>query len=118
MNQQVAAVSPVEELFSGEAMPLGGLSNEEELVKLCPREFYEPSNPWSTLGMKIFHKGAVISNWKWKSDDLEVKEDQAACLHGLLGTYNIGHHDKRAVAGWMLSEMLSEVPEHIVPQPD
>ena len=35
------------------------------------------------------------------------------CFQGVLGTFGLRHEDKEAVAGWMLSEMLAEVPEYI-----
>lgn len=30
---------------------------------------------------------------------------------GLLQTFDIPHEDKESVAGWMLSEMLNEIPK-------
>ncbi|HOX29757.1 MAG TPA: hypothetical protein P5080_00020 [Candidatus Paceibacterota bacterium] len=99
-------------LFAGKPLPLGGLSNEEELVKECPAEF-KNGNPWSSLAMGIFYQGARISNWKWKSPDLAIRKHQLNCFYGLIGSMDIKHQDKKSVAGWMLSEMLTEVPERI-----
>ncbi|HSV95251.1 MAG TPA: hypothetical protein VLH94_04780 [Spirochaetia bacterium] len=50
-------------LFSGIPQPFGGLSNEKELVGLCPREF-QNDNPWSSYASKLFCRGGSISNWK------------------------------------------------------
>jgi hypothetical protein len=99
-------------LFAGKPEMLGGLTNEKELAKKCPKEFQQ-DNPWSNYAMKLFYNGGNIKNWKWKSDDDGIKEKQFACFYGLLGTFGLRHEDKKAIAGWMLSEMLQEVPEHI-----
>jgi len=99
-------------LFVGSAGPFGGLSNERELVKSCPDEF-KKNNAWSNYASKLFFRGAKIGNWKWKSEDESVRNKQYQCFCGLLGTFGIGHNEKESVAGWMLSEMLTEVPEYI-----
>jgi hypothetical protein len=97
-----------EDLFSGK--PGLGLSNERELAKICPKEFWEDS-PWSAYAMKLFYNGGDIGNWKWKTGDESRQDKQFACFQALLGTFRLSHEDKEAVAGWMLSEMLTEVPE-------
>ncbi len=99
-------------LFAGKPEIFGGLTNEDELAKKCP-EYFQQYNPWSEYAMKLFYNGGNIKNWKWKSDDDKVKGRQFACFSGLLGTFGIRHEDKEAIAGWMLSEMLQEVPEYI-----
>jgi len=99
-------------LFSGSPEMLGGLTNEDDLAKACPEEF-QRDNPWSEYASKLFFMGGSIKNWKWKSEDNKVKGRQFACFRGLLGTFGLPHEDKEAVAGWMLSEMLMEVPEYI-----
>jgi hypothetical protein len=103
-------------LFAGHRLIFGGLSNEEELAKKCPSEF-KNGNAWSGLAMAIFYNGCDRSNWKWKSPDSAVCEHQFACFYGLLTSFDIGHRDKESVAGWMLSEMLAEVPDRL-PLPD
>jgi len=101
-----------EKLFAGEGQLFGGLSNEEELIEICPAEF-KNGNAWSSYAMALFYEGANIKNWKWKLTDNKAKGHQLSCLKGLLGTFGIPHQDKLAIAGWMLSEMLNEIPEHI-----
>jgi hypothetical protein len=101
-----------ERLFAGHPGILGGLSNEDELAKLCPKEF-EKNNPWSDYAMKLFFCGGNIANWKWKTDDTVTRRHQRDCFSGLLGTFELSHNDKTAVAGWMLSEMLAEVPAYV-----
>jgi len=103
---------PNDHLFDGEPKPFGGLSNENELVSLCPDEF-KKDNPWSDIAMKLFFLGGNIKHWKFKSDDVAVCRRQFACFKGLISTFGISHEDKEAVAGWMLSEMLQEVPEYV-----
>ena len=97
-------------LFSGAPSFLGGLSNEEELVKCCPKDFMQ-RNEWSDYAMQIFFAGGSCKDWKWKFNDEGVRKQQLACFKGLLGTFGIKHEHKEAVAGWMLSEMLTEVPQ-------
>lgn len=104
-------------LFAGNGQPFGGLSNERELAKLCPPEF-KRDNPWSGYANRVFFEGANVANWKWKSDDEAVRRHQENCFHSLHDTFNLSHKDKEAVAGWMLSEMLTEVPEYIPSKKD
>ncbi len=101
-------------LFSGNPGFFGGLSNEDELASICPAEFKE-DNPWSKFGTRLFLEGANTRNWEWKSDDKLIRHKQFECLSGILGSF-IEHEDKEAVAGWMLSEMLSKVPEYLPPK--
>jgi hypothetical protein len=42
----------------------------------------------------------------------QQKNKQFSCFRGLLGSFCLPHEGKEAVAGWMLSEMLTEVPVH------
>jgi hypothetical protein len=106
---------PVEILFSGEPVVFGGLSNEEVLAKECPEKFKD-SNPWSNYASSVFFRGANISNWKWVTEDQYTRKKQLACFHGLLSGFNLHHEDKEAVAGWMLSKMLKEVPKYLAPK--
>lgn len=100
-------------LFSGQPNVFGGLSNEAELVKLCPEEFKDRHNKWSDYASKVFFLGADISNWNWKTGEVDIRLKQKRCFYGLLRGWNLKHEHKEAVAGWMLSEMLTEVPEHL-----
>jgi len=101
-----------EQLFAGESQVFGGLSNESELSRLCPKEFNR-NNPWSNYAKKFLYHGGGANNWKWKSGDTATRVHQYECFKGLLTSFSLPHQVKLAVAGWMLSEMLSEVPEHI-----
>lgn len=98
-------------LFSGNPSSLGGLSNERELARQCPPKFQQRSNKWSHYASLLFFNGGNISKWNWKSDDKDEREKQLACFKALLGTFDLKHEDKEAVAGWMLSEMLTDVPD-------
>jgi len=101
----------VEALFSGNAELLGGLSNEAELARNCPAEFKQ-DNPWSDYAMQLFFRGGKLTNWKWRNTDQGHQRHQLACFRGLISTFGLKHEDKEAVAGWMLSVMLTEVPEY------
>jgi hypothetical protein len=99
-----------EDLFIGEYEPLGGLSNEHDLARICPDDFKNMHNPWSGYAANLFCSGGNIKDWKWKSLDIEKQRQQLSCLRGVLSGFDLDHMDKIALAGWMLSEMLSEVP--------
>lgn len=99
-------------LFTGELSYFGGLSNEIELAKKCPEEFKQ-DNPWSDYALKLFYSGGKISNWEWKSEDIQEQKTQITYFKCLLETFYLSHEDKTAVSGWMLSNMLNKVPEYI-----
>jgi len=105
-------------LFAGIPLPFGGLSNEKELAELCPPEFQEYDNPWHSYASKVAVLGASVAEWQWRSDYPNTCKRQMACLRGLIGTFEIKHEDKLAVAGWMLSVMLTTVPEFVPPEPE
>ena len=96
-------------MFSGKASVLGGLSNENRLAEICPDEF-KKDNKWSDLANKIFFSGADTINWNYKSFSKEEQKKQKTCLIGVLKTFGLSHEDKESVAGWMLFEMLNEIP--------
>ena len=102
-----------DQLFAGEPEPMGGLTNENELARLCPKEFQSGNNPWTAYVSTLFFCGGKITNWKWKSSDDKEKAKQLGYFHCLLSGFGLAHEDKEAVAGWMLSEMLTEIPKHL-----
>ena len=97
-------------LFAGRVLPHGGLSNEAELIIDCPREFRQ-DNDWSVFIRMMYTAGADRSGWKWKSRSKTEKKKQFICFGALLKA-RIMPEDRVAVAAWMLSEMLVEVPVH------
>jgi len=102
-----------EKLWEGESL-FTRLSNEDELVRMCKgTEFRRDwvNNKWCELAGKVFFNGADTKDWPWKSDDVEVRANQHRCLHLTLSSFGQQHEDKMAVAGWMLSEMLTEIPK-------
>jgi hypothetical protein len=103
-------------LFSGTPSPFGGLSNERELARQCPPEF-KRRNPWSDAAMLLFFRGGKLNHWLWKSADPQIASKQLRCFKGLISTFDLKHEDKEAVAGWMLSEMLTSVPDHVAATP-
>ena len=107
-------MEPAEILFAGKEEFLDGLSNERELARACPKEFHK-DNAWSEYAARLFFMGGNVKNWRWKTDDPEKRQRQYACFKGLLGTYGLMRKDKEAIGGWMLSEMLEEIPEYIPP---
>ena len=98
-------------LFSGTPGPLGGLSNERELAAQIPAEFRRHNNQWTRLASSIFFSGANLKHWTWRTPDRQTRMRQLTCLQAVLTGFDLKHEEKEALAGWMLSEMLMEVPE-------
>jgi len=105
-----ASVSSTHLLFSGKPNFFGGLSNERELVSLIPTEFRNRRNPWTALASSVFFQGANITGWSFKTANQEVRTQQLACFKAALSGFDLSHDDKEALCGWMLSEMLTELP--------
>jgi len=101
----------VSSLFSGHSQVFGGLSNECQLARVCPPQFKESDNAWSIYAETICSKKVDITKWKWKSLKRIEKISQVLCLYTILGTHGLMNQDTVAVAGWMLSEMLLEIPQ-------
>lgn len=105
--------STVEELFSGDTPHGGGLTNEQRLWEICPDEF-KRENPWSEHASSLFSgKGSFFfQELEWISNDGKERDRQKSCLYGILTTDRkvLTTEQKNAVAGWMLSKMLRELP--------
>ncbi len=87
------------------------LSNEDVLIAMCPEEF-KSENCWSIYAMMLYFHGGHIRNWSWKSNDLAVKQHQLKCFKAVLATCGFRHEEREAIAGWMLSDMLTTCPEY------
>ena len=99
-------------LFGGHPLPDGGLDNEEEVARECPEEF-KSENEWSRYAIYLYtHQVSESGDWKWRSDDLVIRGYQRLCLIAVLETFDVRHEDNEAIAGWMLSVMLTEVPDY------
>jgi hypothetical protein len=85
--------------------------DEFELSEVCPSEFTK-RNPWSDYANHLFFNGGNTSGWKWKSANKEERDWQLGCFSSILRTLTLSHQEKIAVGGWMLSEMLTEVPNY------
>jgi hypothetical protein len=99
-----------EKLFSGSPAFFGGLSNERELIPLIPDQFRRHDNPYTRLANLIFFNGANMAVWPFRSTNEAERIRQKRCLRAVLSGFDLSHEDKEALGGWMLSEMLTEVP--------
>jgi len=99
-------------LFSS-TVEAGVLSNERRLVHMCPDEFMDDDNPWAQYVMKIATEGCDVSSWKWLTDDEDAREIQFGHFCFLLGASHLSHNELKGLAGWMLFNMLEEIPEYI-----
>lgn len=104
-------------LFAGEPISSGGLTNEKELVRICP-ETFRRGNEWSHLAIILKHKEYETFNWRWKSKDPHEQHHQLERLQAILRSFGLRLEDIYAVAGWMLSEMLTQIPELKIIQHD
>ncbi len=106
-----------EEMFSGELSqtgPIKRLSNHEELAASCPEQFKDYNDPWTSYILDFFlDPDHDTSKWKWKTDNRVVRESQRERFMCVLKSLALTMEDRNCVSGWMLSEMLSEVPSHI-----
>ena len=115
-------------LFEGELMgSFGGLSNEHELVNVCPEEFRNSNNPWCEFLMKFFYGGGSDkTNWKFRCCDECMTKEKCTFLkceakkqykhfEWLLRSSFLDIKLKFSVGAWMLSRILKEVPEYIPP---
>lgn len=102
------------ELFSGKIVHGGGLSNGTGLWENCPDKFKTP-NSWSKLASELFSgKGSFFfQELEWVSNDGVKRDHQKSCLYGILTTDRkiLAPEQKNAIAGWMLSVMLKELPK-------
>jgi hypothetical protein len=105
-------------LFEGKWLN-GRLTNEISLIRDCPLEFQTPINPWTDYVLTLFKNGGgMFTNWEWqrfyaneRANEAE-KSKRQRCFADMFRTSNSSFPPaKRAtVLGWMLSEMLVEVP--------
>lgn len=101
-----------QQLFAGKST-FAGLSNEDYLAQICPIHFRDNwmKNVWCNAAEEIFFNGADVKTWKWQDEDQKIQ--QLIKFKALLGGFGLPHESKIAVAGWMLSEMLKEVPREL-----
>jgi len=98
-------------LFAGIPTIFGGLTNERELIEECPPIFWMYDNPWLIYVKKVMAQGGGRTNtWKWKSDCEREQRKKLAYFVSMLQSF-IEFENKTAVAAWILSEILEEVPE-------
>ncbi len=59
---------------------------------------------------KASRNGINTDGWAWKTSDGEIRTHQLRLLQSLLDTTGLSRWAAMAMAGWMLSEMLRDVP--------
>lgn len=99
-------------LFSGTAKVFGGVTNEAELDKTCPGEFRDPRNPWNAYVRYLLEPGSNKRASKFKSNNLEEINKQIGLFKAIIRSFDLSRESKIAVASWMLSEILEEIPEY------
>ncbi len=94
----------------------GGISNQQELVKVCPEEFKNTDNAWRKFAQMVCSHGARCKDWKWKFGKESV--EKIPWLTTLIkNTGGLSDEEVLDLAAWMLSEMLSEIPPDFIPAP-
>lgn len=99
------------QLFSGPSVPQRELTEEEKLAAKCSEEFRSYDNEWTTYIAHGSYFGFHETTWKWKSDE-QSREDQRKRLYSVLESRYLTNREKHSTAGWLLSQMLMEVPPH------
>ncbi len=95
-----------------------GLTNEEELAEICPEDFKQ-DNPWTKYASHFVKKDVkrrnrliITTHWRYKPGTEEERRHKLSCFTTILASPNLHFKQKIPIAGWMLSEILEEVPEY------
>ena len=72
------------------------------------------NNQWLRYIKDVFLRDFNTSGWKWKSENKEVQKMQLNFFSIIFMASRLPLERRVAIAGWMLSEMLKEVPKSIV----
>jgi hypothetical protein len=99
-------------LFSGRVEVFGGVTNEAKLEKACPEYFKDPKNPWNSYVRYLLEPGSNKRASRFKSEDTEEIYRQVKFFKAILRSFDLSRESKIAVASWMLSEILEEIPEY------
>ncbi len=86
----------------------GWQTNVSKLQDYYLRKF-RIENDWSKAAMKL--SGPTYpASWKWKQIDPVVRQRCYIGLMSIISSFWLSREDKAAIAGWILSEILHEVP--------
>ncbi len=96
------------ELLFARTVDDGEIKNLEILTSACPKVFHA-GNRWVKYARKWEISRRQQDWWKWKATEKEVRNHQFKVL---LAVQQSGLEDESRLAleGWMLSEMLEEIP--------
>jgi hypothetical protein len=95
-----------EVLFGGKI----NLLDMNQALRDCPAEFKNGSD-WSTYVGKCIN-GLHTADWKWKIPSGDERGIWLGRLAFLLYSPKFRIEDRICIGGWMLSEMLKEIPEY------
>jgi hypothetical protein len=73
-----------------------------------PEEFWDHSNEWCTIAMRLFFIGGELPKVKKGIDPAKAKQH----LSAVLGSFEPKHEHKEAGAGWLMS-MWYEIPKSV-----
>ena len=103
----------IEKLEAENQSPLTPLG-EEALRQQCPPpRFFEVHNPWVIVATKVYVQGAVIEEWKWRKISPYDRSMVFGLFHLLGSSKTLEPQIKCAIGGWILSDLLEEIPVHI-----
>ena len=79
----------------------------------CPNQFKRLDNDWNRFASFITRRKEFDpESWTFQSEDATVRDWQLSCLRSIVGAPgNAHHHEREAVAAWMLSGMLKRIPK-------
>ncbi len=97
-------------LFVARVQPDGTIRDPDVLVGACPQVFQE-GNRWVECAKRLEPKVDMdVCDWIWKDEDPQIRGTQLQVLLAIQWS-DLKKEDRHAIAGWVLSEMLQEVPQ-------
>ncbi|PCI90521.1 hypothetical protein COB18_00325 [Candidatus Kaiserbacteria bacterium] len=100
--------------FEGTRLAFGGLSNEDQLLDICPPNFEDSGNPWRKVAEKFRLEKEGTDHWEWKTGDEDERQKQMIYFEALSAAVHLSGIDRDILMSWMLSEMLAEIPSSVI----
>ena len=84
---------------------------ETNLRSVCPRSFQTDKNPWTAFVPALYFS-FNSSNWSWRAKCANIQKEQLSFFQNILFECDVSPNIREPIAGWLLSIMLEEIPEH------
>jgi|GEM_PF-1678797 len=106
--KRISELRPISEiLFKGKI----NFDDVKQILEKCP-DVFKGDSPWTAFVANLIRVGSADTHsWKFR------KKEHNVCLIRLillLGNKGIRFEERAYIGGWMLSEMLEEIPAYKV----